>query len=219
MKIIKLTGIIELITGLHIGGGDDTMKIGGIDNGVIKDLNTNKPYIPGSSLKGKIRNLIEWYIGVVGIGDGNPFHSKLLENAIFKDSELKTKAITLLKLFGNGKTDKDFDEITPLTRISIGDCFISQDTLDKHLELSEAKYENSINRQTSIASNPRQTERVPAGVKFDFEIRVKVLQEDDETKLKDMVELGLDLLEQDYLGGSGSRGYGRVSCIDRTWSE
>ena len=57
MKIVKLTGTIELLSGLHIGGGDDTMKIGGIDNGVIKDVNTDKPYIPGSSLKGKMRSL------------------------------------------------------------------------------------------------------------------------------------------------------------------
>ncbi len=31
MKIVNIKGIIELETGLHIGGGDDTMKIGGID--------------------------------------------------------------------------------------------------------------------------------------------------------------------------------------------
>ncbi len=67
MKIIKLTGIVELESGLHIGGGDDTMKIGGIDNQVIKDINTNEPYIPGSSLKGKMRSLLEWHIGVVNL--------------------------------------------------------------------------------------------------------------------------------------------------------
>ena len=78
------------------------------------------------------------------------------------------------------------------------------------MELSEAKYENVIDRQKGTASNPRQTERVPAGVKFDFDIRIKVLDEDNEEELISMVKRGLELIENDYLGGSGSRGYGRV---------
>ena len=76
--------------------------------------------------------------------------------------------------------------------------------------LSEAKYENVIDRQKGTAQHPRQTERVPAGVRFDFDIRVKVLEDDDEASLLEMVALGIKLVEQDYLGGSGSRGYGRV---------
>jgi len=208
MKIIKLTGNIELLSGLHIGGGDDTMKIGGIDNGVIKDINTNKPYIPGSSLKGKMRSLLEWDIGVVGIGDGSPFNSKLLNNPLFNDTQKKKEALNLLKLFGNGKSDDNFNEIIPITRISVGDCQLSKDS--ENMELSEAKYENVIDRQKGTASNPRQTERVPAGVKFDFDIRIKVLDEDNEEELISMVKRGLELIENDYLGGSGSRGYGRV---------
>ena len=207
MKIRKITGIIELLSGLHIGGGDDTMKIGGIDNGVVKDINTNKPYIPGSSLKGKMRSLLEWDIGVVGIGDGSPFNSKLLSNPLFNDTKKKTKALNLLKLFGNGKSDDKFSEITPITRISVGDCSL----IDEGLIVSEAKYENVIDRQKGSASNPRQTERVPAGVKFNFDIRIKILnQEDNEEELISMVKRGLELIENDYLGGSGSRGYGRV---------
>lgn len=202
MKIVKLTGTIELLSGLHIGGGDDTMKIGGIDNGVIKDVNTDKPYIPGSSLKGKMRSLLEWHIGVVGIGDGSPFNSKLLDNAIFSDETKKMEAQTLLKLFG------DKEGAFGMTRINVGDCALSQTSSD--MVLSEAKYENVINRQKGTAEHPRQTERVPAGVMFDFDIRIKVLEEDDETKLIAMVKQGFELIESDYLGGSGSRGYGRV---------
>jgi CRISPR-associated protein Csm3 len=208
MKIIKLTGNIELLSGLHIGGGDDTMKIGGIDNGVIKDINTNKPYVPGSSLKGKMRSLLEWDIGVVGIGDGGPFNSKFLNNPLFNDAKKKEEALNLLKLFGNGKSDDNFNEIIPITRISVGDCQLSKES--ENMELSEAKYENVIDRQKGTASNPRQTERVPAGVKFDFDIRIKVLDEDNEEELISMVKRGLELIENDYLGGSGSRGYGRV---------
>ena len=202
MKIEKLTGTIELLSGLHIGGGDDTMKIGGIDNGVIKDVNTDKPYIPGSSLKGKMRSLLEWHIGVVGIGDGNPFNSKLLDNAIFNDRQVKNRAETLLKLFG------DKEGAFWITRINVGDCHLSDES--KGMVLSEAKYENVINRQKGTAEHPRQTERVPAGVKFKFDIRIKVLEDDNKEKLISMVREGFKLIESDYLGGSGSRGYGRV---------
>jgi len=199
MKIIKLTGTVELLSGLHIGGGDDTMKIGGIDNGVIKDINTDKPYIPGSSLKGKMRSLLEWNVGVVGIGDGNPFNSKLISK-LPQDEALIENAKILLTLFG----DKEGE--FGITRISVGDCKL----IDENLIISEAKYENVINRQTGTAEHPRQIERVPAGVKFAFDIRIKVLEGDDETKLLDMVKKGFELIELDYLGGSGSRGYGRV---------
>jgi CRISPR-associated protein Csm3 len=203
MKIVKLTGTVELLSGLHIGGGDDTMKIGGIDNQVIKDANSDNPYIPGSSLKGKMRSLLEWDAGVVGIGDGNPFNSKLLNDAIFSDEKIKRDAETLLKLFG------DKEGAFGITRISVGDCRLSESSKD--MILSEAKYENVINRQKGTAEHPRQTERVPAGVKFDFDIRIKVLDENDsEEELVSMVKKGFELIESDYLGGSGSRGYGRV---------
>ncbi|MCD6653563.1 MAG: type III-A CRISPR-associated RAMP protein Csm3 [Sulfurovum sp.] len=213
MKIITRKGQIELLSGLHIGGGDDTMKIGGIDNQVIKDVNTDKPYIPGSSLKGKMRSLLEWNHRLVGYGDGGVFHSGLLEKIPQPDKE---DALNLLKLFGNGKSDKNFAQIT---RMSVGDALLSQEVFDRNLKTSEAKYENVINRQKGTAENPRQTERVPAGVKFDFSIRIKVLEEDDEAAFKAMVEKALELVENDYLGGNGSRGYGRVAFTNRSWSE
>jgi len=203
MKIVKLTGTIELLSGLHIGGGDDTMKIGGVDNGVIKDVNTDNPYIPGSSLKGKMRSLLEWDSGVVGIGDGNPFNSNLLDNSIFNDKDIKKRAETLLKLFG------DKEGAFGITRISVGDCPLSKKS--ENMVLSEAKYENVINRQKGTAEHPRQTERVPAGVSFDFDIRIKILDKNDnEKELVDMLKKGFELIEMDYLGGNGSRGYGRV---------
>jgi len=199
MKIIKLTGTVELLSGLHIGGGDDTMKIGGIDNGVIKDVNTDNPYIPGSSLKGKMRSLLEWNCRLVGYGDGNPFNSTLLNKIPEPD---KKDAQTLLKLFG----DKEGE--FGITRISVGDCHLSE--VSKNMILSEAKYENVINRQKGTAEHPRQTERVPAGVKFDFDIRIKVLDDDNKEEFIAMVKKGFELIEMDYLGGNGSRGYGRV---------
>ena len=201
MKIVKLTGQIELLSGLHIGGGDDTMKIGGIDNGVVKDVNSDKPYIPGSSLKGKMRSLLEWDSGVVGVGNGSPFNSKLIDK-LPKDENLIKNAETLLKLFGDKEGEYG------ITRINVGDCKLHD--ASKGMVLSEAKYENVINRQKGTAEHPRQIERVPAGVKFDFDIRVKVFEEDNENELINMVKKGFELIESDYLGGSGSRGYGRV---------
>lgn len=211
MKIITLNGQIELLSGLHIGGGDDTMKIGGIDNQVVKDINTNKPYIPGSSLKGKMRSLLEWHIGVVGIGDGKPFGSDLLKDPSFNDATKKSNAENLLKLFGDSSSKNIFG----ITRISVGDCAL----VDEGLITSEAKYENVINRQSGTAEHPRQTERVPAGIKFDFTIRVKVIEENSDTQeaFIEMIEKGLELVEQDYLGGSGSRGYGRVRFVNKEW--
>ncbi|MDQ1245548.1 MAG: system Cms endoribonuclease Csm3 [Campylobacterota bacterium] len=210
MKILTLNGQIELLSGLHIGGGDDTMKIGGIDNQVIKDINTNKPYIPGSSLKGKMRSLLEWNLGLVGIGDGKPFSPKLLKDAIFNDKAKKIAAENLIKLFGTSGEDA---EAFGITRISVGDCSL----IDEGLKTSEAKYENVIDRKSGTAQHPRQTERVPAGVKFNFNIKLKVLNGDDESALKSMVEKGLELVENDYLGGNGSRGYGRVTFTNKEW--
>ncbi|MCK9162440.1 MAG: type III-A CRISPR-associated RAMP protein Csm3 [Arcobacteraceae bacterium] len=210
MKILTLNGQIELLSGLHIGGGDDTMKIGGIDNQVIKDINTNKPYIPGSSLKGKMRSLLEWNLGLVGIGNGEPFSPKLLKNGIFNDQTKKDEAINLIKLFGTSAEDSTFG----ITRISVADCSL----IDEGLITSEAKYENTIDRKKGTASNPRQTERVPAGVKFSFNIRLKIIEDDNEQVLKNMIEKGLELIENDYLGGNGSRGYGRVLFINKEWN-
>jgi len=214
MKILTLKGNIELLTGLHIGGGDDTMKIGGIDKEVVKiydkELKREVPYIPGSSLKGKMRSLLEWNFGLVGISNGKVFSSDLLDNPIFNDNDKKKKAINLLKVFGDGSTKKPYG----ITRAVFYDAYLSKDTKEafknEEIELKEAKYENSIDRFKGTASNPRQIERVPAGVEFEFEIKLKVFDEDDEEGLKEVIEDGLEIVENDYLGGSGSRGYGRV---------
>ena len=50
---IKITGTIEVLSGLHIGGSDAFAAIGAIDSPVIRDAYTDYPMIPGSSLKGK----------------------------------------------------------------------------------------------------------------------------------------------------------------------
>lgn len=203
MKIYELKGQIKLLSGLHIGGGDDTMKIGGIDNQVIKQINSKEPYIPGSSLKGKMRSLLEWDLRVVNISDGQnkgkPFSAKFL--GLVPDIERKNVE-NLLKIFGDSDTQANKFGIT---RISFSDCPLTEDVRNKTkngaLKLTESKYENVIDRIKGTASNPRQTERVPAGIEFKYDIKLKVLDDDDKSEFFALVERGMTLLERDYLGG------------------
>ena len=208
-KISRLEATLVLKTGLHIGGGDTEMRIGGIDNQVVKDPISGLPYIPGSSLKGKIRSLLEWELGLVTPeSKGKPYSFRHLEG---EDSE----AGDLLRLFGGapeGKMDEKIQRIGP-TRLSFHDCPMNpewkRNALDsRNLLPTEAKSENSINRIAGVADNPRFTERVVAGAEFDFRLSLKV--HDDENLLPLLLR-GLRLLELDSLGGSGSRGYGKVS--------
>lgn len=206
-RIQKITGRIVLKSGLHIGAGDTEMRIGGTDNPVVKDPLTGQPYIPGSSLKGKIRSLLEWRHGLITF-DGKVYSFKQLRE---KDDP---NGRALLKLFG-GAPDKEVDglvkEIGP-TRLAFWDCPLDADwkkTVSdaRNLLTTEAKSENSINRIAGVADNPRFTERVIAGAEFDFALTLKVIDKDD---LLPMVLDGLKLLELDSLGGSGSRGYGKI---------
>ncbi len=207
-KIKQITGTLVLKTGLHIGGGDTEMRIGGIDNQVVKDPLSGMPYIPGSSLKGKLRSLLEWKLGLVLAAKGKPFSFQQLAQ---NDTP---EARALLKLFGGapgGDVDTLVNAIGP-TRLSFWDCQINQEwkaqTLDaRHLLATEAKSENSIHRIAGVADNPRFTERVIAGTHFDFRLNLKVV---DDEELMPLVLQGLKLLEADSLGGSGSRGYGKI---------
>ncbi|HCT84706.1 MAG TPA: type III-A CRISPR-associated RAMP protein Csm3 [Candidatus Margulisbacteria bacterium] len=192
-KFIKITGIIELLSGLHIGSGNDEIHIGGIDNPVIKNPLDNVPYIPGSSIKGKMRSLLEMTTNRVT--DGKPFSGSSDD--------------VLCKLFGNGTTDKEFKGGP--TRLVFNDCrLINASDMKKKNALTEDKSENSIDRVIGTAKDPRHMERVPAGAIFELRIVYKKLSTDDETIMKGFIMLGLRLLEIDCLGGSGSRGYGRI---------
>ena len=75
--------------------------------------------------------------------------------------------------------------------------------------MTEVKFENSISRATAIA-NPRQIERVVRGSIFRLELIYEL--ENMNEFLEDMETLGegMKLLQYDYLGGSGSRGYGKI---------
>ncbi len=211
-KISKITGKIELLSGLHIGSGNTEIHIGGTDNPVIKNPINQQPYIPGSSIKGKMRSLLEWHSGLVGDTDGNPVTFKHI-NKLENDKQKQAKQI--IKLFG-GAPDNDvkdvlLNEIGP-TRLAFWDCALNENwvkTMDeKSLMLTETKMENSIDRIKGTAENPRNTERVPATALFDFNLTVRV--HDNEDDVLDTLLTGLKLLELTGLGGSGSRGYGKI---------
>jgi len=201
---------LELVSGLHIGGSNGEMHIGGVDNGVIKHPYTQQPYIPGSSLKGRMRSLLEWRAGVVGETQGKPVSAKVLDQL---GSDKKPRAEAIAKLFGlSGDADSATAERIGPTRLSFWDCSLSADWLGDRQPgelLTEVKSENTIDRITGVAQNPRQTERVPAGAIFDFRLTLKVL-DSDSAALVDDVLAGLRLIEMDGLGGSSSRGYGKV---------
>ena len=213
-SITTIEATLELVTGLRIGAGDSEMHIGGVDNTVIKHPHTQAPYIPGSSLKGKMRSLLEWRSGAVKEG---PLDKKALNDAAEK---LKPEVKRILQLFGIGggdlKDDQDLARELGPTRVSFWDCNLNADwekqIRDDNLSLTEVKSENSINRISGVALNPRQTERVPAGALFDFRLSIKQLAGDGE-ELLDTVLQGLKLLELDSVGGSGSRGYGKVKFV------
>lgn len=198
-KIKQLTGCVKVITGLHIGGSAETMEIGGLDNPIIRNPANNEPYIPGSSLKGKMRSLAEWGLGYLS-DTGDTYKSE--------DPECP-----ITRVFG---TMAGNVEIGP-TRLVVRDCFLTEQwrkAFNNGEEITEIKHENSINRITARA-NPRPLERVVPNVTFDLDIVYKVLDTEDggeldEKNFEEVVLKSLAMLEEDYLGGSGSRGCGRI---------
>ena len=195
VKKIKINTSITLITGLHIGGNSENVEIGGIDNPVVKLASKGDvPYIPGSSLKGKMRCLLEQAAGAPKVG-------------------LDTK---VNNLFGITESKADNTCNQP-SKIIVRDAMLSEDSKKMLLDCdnldmpyTENKFENVIDRVRGIAQHPRQTERVPAGAVFNAEFIINVWDDDDEQELLALFEKGIRLLENDYLGGSGSRGYGQI---------
>lgn len=212
IEIKEIKGKVILKSGLHIGAGDTEMHIGGTDNPVVKHPHTGLPYIPGSSIKGKVRSLLEMESGLMLKTGGKPLQAKDLSGL---DGIKKEKCKKILKIFGaNGADSDEIADIGP-TRVAFSDCPMNADWLNKareeRLSVTEVKSENSINRIKGTAENPRFTERVPAGVEFDFTVCLKMLG--DEEELLDYLIGGLRLLQMDSLGGSGSRGYGRIDFV------
>ena len=194
---IEISGTIEIVTGLHIGGSSAFSAIGAVDSPVVMDTRTNQPMIPGSSLKGKMRALL-----------AKQYNADIAKLANTADDD----AECLTDLFGSAKAKKE-------SRILFTDMFLGNLDELKRAGLTgatEVKFENSMSRMTAVA-NPRQRERVVRGAKFPMQLIYEYSDKiDEETLLQDfrILKEGFMLLEYDYLGGSGSRGYGRIKFWD-----
>ncbi|MBF0154075.1 MAG: type III-A CRISPR-associated RAMP protein Csm3 [Magnetococcales bacterium] len=210
-NIQEIKGNITLLTGLHIGAGNNEMHIGGSDNPVIRHPHSNEPYIPGSSIKGKIRSLLEWHAGLAAVNGGKPMSYATLDQA--PDPAEALRILQLFGVSGGDNLDKEAALKVGPSRLSFRDLPLDQAWVEKikrkNLPLTEVKMENTIDRVRGVADNPRNTERVPAGAKFQFSLSIKQLDGDGESLLG-LVFIGMKLLEMDSLGGSGSRGYGRI---------
>ncbi len=193
-----INGKIEVKTGLHIGGSKETLDIGGVDAQVIRTK--DRVYIPGSSLKGKIRSLLEQKDGRFKKDKNNTLVKKD-EN---EGSPCECGKCGVCKIFGPHKSEN----IEEPVRIIIRDA----DCENKEIA-TETKMENIIDRVKGTAISPRSIERVTAGTMFDFEIIFNVYKDEDIGLINKFIE-GMDLLEDDYLGGSGSRGYGEIEFRD-----
>ena len=195
VKKIKIQTSITLVTGLHIGGSSDNVEIGGIDNPVIKlATRGNEPYIPGSSLKGKMRCLLEQTAGASKVGMDKKVNNLF---GITESKDLKTDNQPSKLIVRDAILSKESKE-----------ALLACDNLD--MPYTENKWENVINRTKGIAEHPRQSERVPAGAVFNAEFVLNIWDDDNEQELMALFEKGIRLLENDYLGGSGSRGYGQI---------
>ena len=186
---VEITGTLEVMTGLHIGGSSAFSAIGAVDSPVIRDVRSGNPMIPGSSLKGKMRSLL----------------AKEYNTEIAKTPDDDCEVLT--SLFGCAKKGN-----VHTSRILFSDMVMSNwEELKKYgiTSKTEVKFENTIKRTTAVA-NPRQIERVIRGSEFPMSLVYEV--QDEETMIKDFKILreGFRLLEYDYLGGHGSRGYGKV---------
>lgn len=185
---IRISGDIVVKTGMHIGGSSAFAAIGAVDSPVVKDVRTNLPMIPGSSLKGKIRSLL-----------AKELNDKIVEPPYDHEK--------IVRLFGSAEKKR-----VKRSRVLFSDMVLANETelRDAGLQsMTEVKFENSISRMTAVA-NPRQIERVVRGSVFELDLIYEL--ENEEEFLEDMETLaeGMKLLKYDYLGGSGSRGYGKV---------
>lgn len=203
LKKIVLKGKIEALTGIAIGGTNSAMAIGGIDKGVIRNPVTSEPYIPGSTLKGKMRSLLELHYGTIGeTGMG------IVKNGPSEDYRHRST-----KLFGNAV--RDVNQIQRPSRLIVRDANLNKAQLtsgffdNADLLYTEVKTEVVIDRITSRAM-PRQLERVPAGAIFDFSMVLNIFDEDNEVNLVSDMFRALQLVQNDYIGGAGSRGSGQV---------
>lgn len=226
---ILLEGIITAQTGLHIGGSNVGLSIGGADATVVRNPLNQEPYIPGSSLKGKLRSLLERLEGKFtksGITQAGPYVEDSDDPicGIFGTTPEDIKKEAEKKYGKGGYKPEEHDK--PISRLIVRDCGLTAASLKRlekinsEMPLTEVKTEVVIDRITAAAT-PRQLERVPAGAQFNMRLVLNVYDGDDENALVNKIFQGLCLVQNDYLGGKGSRGSGevRIEITDRRFKE
>lgn len=192
---VRLSGTIELLSGLHIGGSTAFAAIGAVDSPIIKDSITNLPIIPGSSIKGKMRTLLS-----------QAYNTKIAKNP--NEDDVKIKRLFGATL-GGGPEGKHLIK----GKLIFRDAFLAnKDSLNERgvRTFTETKFENTINR-IDASANPRQIERSIKGSEFSFELIYELTDVNELEEDFDTIIAGLKLLELDYLGGNGSRGYGKIA--------
>lgn len=187
---IKITADIHIKTGMHIGGSSVFSAIGSVDNPVIRDPISSRPIIPGSSLKGKLRTLMA----------RNMEQKYILPQPNDDEEEIK-------RLFGTGGKN------IRRGRLQFVDCYLKNADELEAVGYTEVKFENTINRSTSQAM-PRQIERVIRGAVFSFVLIYDIEKPEEMEKDFDNLSFTLRTLQMDYLGGHGSRGYGKIRFTD-----
>ncbi|MGE5617805.1 MAG: type III-A CRISPR-associated RAMP protein Csm3 [Sphingomonadaceae bacterium] len=200
-----IRGSILAETGLHIGGGSGGLAIGGMDNPVVRDPLTNRPYIPGSSLRGKMRSLSERAQGLL--------HDYRISqvNIHACEEEESYRGCDFCHVFG-----VPAQSWSSQTRLLVRDVPLEEESARRleeartDLPFTEVKWEVAIDRVTSVAT-PRQMERVPAGAVFGPMEMSFAFYEPEDVRRFVLVIRAMQLLEEDYLGGQGSRGSGKVS--------
>ena len=213
---ILIQGQVKCLTGMHIGTSSDTIEIGGIDSPVVRNPVDRMPYIPGSSLKGKMRSMLERckapdprFFNRDG-GGGCKRHEC--------DENKSAAKCEICSLFGSTGFGQNNSGSNMPGRLIVWDgMLINKDEIsekDSGLLITEAKMENAIDRITA-AAHPRTIERVPAGATFSLKLVLRVDKNNGDEAISwqnnhDNIIFLLSLLEKDGLGGNISRGYGQV---------
>lgn len=222
-----LAGELHCETGLHIGAGKGSLEIGGADNPVVKDA-FGLPYVPGSSLRGRLRSLLESAMGMTQPSELVYLSKRRGQEVRIHQSDRPDDEICLLFGRNPGRMERVQGEAfegrsASPARLAVYDAPLIQESITAQMrenlddEITEVKSENAIDRITSQA-NPRTLERVPAGARFKVRMVLDVLCEEDKALAARLIG-GLRLLEDDALGGGGSRGSGRVRFggLSLTW--
>jgi CRISPR-associated protein Csm3 len=194
-SIHSIEATLECLSGLHIGGSQDDLSIGGTDLPVIRHPVTQTPYVPGSSLKGKMRAELEKELG---------------KHRGAEPCGCARADCPICRLFGPHKNTRS--ELGP-TRLIVRDAPL---LAGGEFEL---KTENVINRVTGAAEHPRKLERVAAGSTFRVAMKVQVYDLDGTFEYKNQkgkdallaaARRAIELVQSTGLGAGISRGSGQV---------